>query len=1022
MFETPFWQRLGRAGGPALGVFVTMLIAIGVCVGFPCIPLGLSYGIWTDRCPSGELRLDVEANAYGLVRGEDDGQLIVQPAARWLVGADRWAVQLGQPLHRGVRVSAELLDRDEAVVASLPRGAFRRSGPRRIADVALPDLADGDYTLRVTSDAGFETAIVDLPVPLYTPALVHIMTDRPLYKPGQLVQFRAAVLRRTDRAPLENRPGRWEVTTPSGQAMLVEKGATGPWGIVAGDFPLDREAEVGTWTVTWTTGDDQQSASFDVRPFALPRLGVDVAAATSWAGHGDPLTFEGRATYTSGAPVARAAVRARLSRVEGRWPMPIAWEDERTLRTDADGRFAVEIGRVPADLMAPTTLALDVAVVDEAGETARGRAPVVLSPQSLRLDAVTELGDGVVGGFNNRVYLRVATPDGTPLAGARVEVRPPNDPDDVWTGTADASGVIAMQLDPGDPITVIDPAPPVRRRPLEPKPPELITVALSGGGLVDLATRRVLDEAIPDLSTCGIHTVGDATVEAGLRLDRRGRVVQVMTPPGSLGACVARALVDLGFPRGEVRTLALRWRIADSQHPYFELRHAAAFGSGAPEVVPQAALDARRCLPFGRGEDGASVYRVHWAVGVDQRAVRSVIEPLDTAGLPRSTRACVARALRSLTLTDPSPSDRMGTTTVVLRVPSADEGPPPEALTRTAYALRVAAFVADDPTPRGEGRLVLPVGVVPDVRLRATPSLVAPGDSVTVEVLRGPDFVGTLPRRLRLMQGTVEIDEVEVEDNRAVFTVPDDVSGFLSTLWGGGRAVVFVRPADPLVVTVTSDRTTYRPGDEATLTVTTTADGQPEPAGVGLSGVDATLARLAALPGPQDLGRATVRAQSTTPAFGVFDPVGLALGQVAGENAAMATVLRVGTLPADAAGDRPVATRESVAADVETPLTLGFYRALEDAAQRVRAWEATAPESELLTPARMVGFWQATLAELEAAGAPALDGFGRTLVLDVLPEPLLAQLDPRRMATEGTRLPEDVVNWFAYVQDEGRPR
>ena len=90
------------------------------------------------------------------------------------------------------------------------------------------------------------------------------------------------------------------------------------------------------------------------------------------------------------------------------------------------------------------------------------------------------------------------------------------------------------------------------------------------------------------------------------------------------------------------------------------------------------------------------------------------------------------------------------------------------------------------------------------------------------------------------------------------------------------------------------------------LTVTTMAGDKPTAAGVGLMGVDSTLAQLAPLLGPDEWGRVTVRATSDRPAFDAFDPKALTLGQVRGDNAAKAAVLRISQLPMDYAGDEAV--------------------------------------------------------------------------------------------------------------------
>ena len=51
---------------------------------------------------------------------------------------------------------------------------------------------------------------------------------------------------------------------------------------------------------------------------------------------------------------------------------------------------------------------------------ATGAASVLLSEDPIAVQAVTELGDGLVQGFNNRVYLRATTADRSSSARATV--------------------------------------------------------------------------------------------------------------------------------------------------------------------------------------------------------------------------------------------------------------------------------------------------------------------------------------------------------------------------------------------------------------------------------------------------------------------------------------------------------------------------------------------------------------------------------------------------------------------------
>jgi hypothetical protein len=102
----------------------------------------------------------------------------------------------------------------------------------------------------------------------------------------------------------------------------------------------------------------------------------------------------------------------------------------------------------------------------------------------------------------------------------------------------------------------------------------------------------------------------------------------------------------------------------------------------------------------------------------------------------------------------------------------------------------------------------------------------------------------------------------------------------------------------------------------------------------------------------------------------------------------------------------------------EAVLITSFYRALEALHKRVREWEKTAPEGETMSPALMVEMWNETVKALDKEEKPARDAFGRRLALDILPADLLAQVDPRQVVADGTRLPEDVIAWDRYVLEE----
>ena len=66
----------------------------------------------------------------------------------------------------------------------------------------------------------------------------------------------------------------------------------------------------------------------------------------------------------------------------------------------------------------------NIAAVDAAGDRVATTIPVLLTEHGIEVSSVTELGDGLVDGFNNRMYVRVTTPDGRVVPNAKINGQP----------------------------------------------------------------------------------------------------------------------------------------------------------------------------------------------------------------------------------------------------------------------------------------------------------------------------------------------------------------------------------------------------------------------------------------------------------------------------------------------------------------------------------------------------------------------------------------------------------------------
>ncbi|MDP2307317.1 MAG: MG2 domain-containing protein [Pseudomonadota bacterium] len=1016
------WKKVLIGGTAVMGGSIVLCIgAIG-----PCWTSWIGDAVLLDECPVGDLRPVALVEAHGLGR-KDEGSVEVGLVAHY---ANEWGGYSATQVRR-FSPSLALVAPDGTVQPLGTVDGWEKTwGTRKTAQVKLPEGPDGDYILRVTVGSPAGDATVDAPLPLYQPALAHVLTDAPLYKPGQEVKFRAVLLGAADLAPLEGRPGTWKVWDPSGELLLEEKGKTGAFGVVSGSFPLTSDATSGAWAVAFESGAATDRVTVDVKPFQLPRFTVEAKSARPAWRIGEAPVVEGTARYTSGAPLANVNVRV-TARGEGEWPPPPAWLLERALTTDAKGAFRIEVapddGVVPADLRGQATIRYTITATDDTGDTAIGGAAVLLAEDPITADAVTELAGGLVPSANNRVYLRVATAEGRVLPGATVRVTREWDPSDPGLeATADADGVARFQLDPGEPTTVVVPAMPVRPRPRQ----AVVAVSLSSAvdvladESVDLEGRVALDRWTNKVRACADRVpVGEERgVDVSALIGADGRVRQAEAFVGStrspLSRCVAGVLAGESGPRGRDRLWNVSWRVRDPGTPSFSASLDGVVGdlSGVDDAVTERLLDARACAAaLYEGGELPRAFRVRVDAGSTAIALTPIADPSSGGEVPAGVVSCVERFVYSgLRLEDAADDAGAGLLRITASVPVEPGESQPGPTTFPGFALKVQATV--DGEPLGATVLRMPVGAVPTLRLRFSEVIVDPGAKVELTAVRGPDFTGSFPEKLWLRQGDRSLVEFPFDEKtrKATVTVPADIDGFVHVEWSGAKAVLYVRPKSDLALVLTTDAATYRPGDTANVTLTARDGDTPVAAGVTLSGVDSTLATLAALPNPDAFARVTVRATSDAPAFGVLDARALQTGQIAGDNAAQAAVLRVTGLPTLPPGaDRVSIAETSGAFTPDAELADAFYVLYRHARTEVRAWESATPAGDVLTAETMVKLWEKAL-----RAHPTEDPFGRPLHLSTLPGDLLALTDPRFMASDGARLPEDVENWPVYVSAE----
>lgn len=179
-------------------------------------------------------------------------------------------------------------------------------------------------------------------------AKIYAVTDRPLYRPGDLVQvkFLGREFKSARRSvPLAAGDIDLTVIDPAGTEILSRKVKYDPAKGAETDFRLPAGAQAGGWELVFAKGEDRYGAAFRVADYVKPHFEVDIVLDKAEFKTKEPVSGRIRLTYPDGKPVADALVRltARaqaLTMVEGelryggQFPVAIKADE---LKTGRDG-------------------------------------------------------------------------------------------------------------------------------------------------------------------------------------------------------------------------------------------------------------------------------------------------------------------------------------------------------------------------------------------------------------------------------------------------------------------------------------------------------------------------------------------------------------------------------------------------------------------------------------------------------------------------------------------------------------
>jgi uncharacterized protein YfaS (alpha-2-macroglobulin family) len=163
--------------------------------------------------------------------------------------------------------------------------------------------------------------------PEYNQTKVFTITDRPVYRPQQTVQFKMwvehAKYDQADNSPFANKPFLVQIHNPKGEKIFEKQFTTDEYGGLAGEFPLSKGIMLGVYGINVVSAPNtvHGGSSFRIEEYKKPEFEVTVEAPKEPVRLGEKVTATIQAKYYFGAPVTHAKVKYKVLRTDhsSRW-------------------------------------------------------------------------------------------------------------------------------------------------------------------------------------------------------------------------------------------------------------------------------------------------------------------------------------------------------------------------------------------------------------------------------------------------------------------------------------------------------------------------------------------------------------------------------------------------------------------------------------------------------------------------------------------------------------------------------
>ncbi|KAI5743739.1 hypothetical protein M8J77_021636 [Diaphorina citri] len=286
----------------------------------------------------------------------------------------------------------------------------------RIVKLDIGDLGPGQYNLTVKGSGSLNFYNSTGLVYVHKSYSVFIQLDKAIYKPGDLVRFRAIVLNSHLKPSVT---GALEIFITDGKGNRIKQWtrALTTRGVFSADLQLSKSPVLGDWNITINVLDQKFTKRFTVAEYVLPKFEVNVNVPPHATFKDSKVVISVNAKYTYGKPVKGEATITAYPTIFSGVIQPLFQTPVRKV-VPIDGKTVIEFDVVKELQLTDEyerNIHFDVAVEEAlTGRRQNNTGSVVFHKHKYKMDLIKS-SEYFKPGLKYTAYMKLAHHDGTPV-------------------------------------------------------------------------------------------------------------------------------------------------------------------------------------------------------------------------------------------------------------------------------------------------------------------------------------------------------------------------------------------------------------------------------------------------------------------------------------------------------------------------------------------------------------------------------------------------------------------------------